>query len=206
MKTIITAFTFFLVQLIAAQTPFEQGMGKAMKLWGEDKPSEATALLERIASAEKNNWLPNYYIALINTTEAFNPKNRERINALLTQAQSVLDTEMAKDPKNVELIVLQALIHTAWIAYDPMTNGMRLSATVMELYAKAIALDPKNPRAVFGKAEFEIGGAQWTGADVKALCKDVERATVLFATEKPSQPFAPSWGADRAQEQLAKCK
>lgn len=206
MKTIITAFTFFLVQLITAQAPFEQGMGKAMQLWGENKPTEAAALLERIAAAEKNSWLPNYYIALINTTEAFNPKNRENVNALLTKAQAVLDIETAKAPDNVELIVMQALIHTAWIAYDPMTNGMRLSATVIGLYNKAIALDPKNPRAVFGKAEFEIGGAQWTGADVKALCKDVERATVLFAAEKPAMPFAPSWGADRAQEQLAKCK
>jgi hypothetical protein len=26
------------------------------------------------------------------------------------------------------------MIHTAWIAFDPMTNGQKLSGTVMQLY------------------------------------------------------------------------
>ena len=206
MKNGITILAFLLVQWLTAQATFEQGMGKALQLWNEGKPTEATALLERIAAAEKTSWLPNYYVALIQTTEAFDPKNRDKVNALLTQAQRALDVEMAKAPDNVELIILQALVHTAWIAYDPMTNGMRLSPTVVGLYNKALALAPNNPRAVFGKAEFEIGGAQWTGADVKALCKDVERAVVLFEAEVPAMPFAPRWGADRAKKQLAACK
>lgn len=206
MTKIITSFVFFLATVVTANAQqFEKGMGKAFGLWKEGKSAEATAMFERIASAEKNSWLPNYYVALVNTTEAFNPANREKVTALLTKAQDALDVELVKEPNNAELMVMQALLHTAWVAYDPMTNGMKLSGTIMELYGKAIAIDPKNPRAVFGKAEYEIGGAKWTGADVKALCKDVERSVELFTNFKPETPFHPTWGFDRAQEALKNC-
>ena len=56
---------------------------------------------------------------------------------------------MDKNPNNAELLVIQAMIHTAWIAFDPMTNGQKLSGTVMELYGKAQAIAPENPRVVF---------------------------------------------------------
>ncbi len=206
MTKIITSFVFFVATIVTVNAQqFEQGMGKAFGLWKEGKSAEASAMFERIASAEKNSWLPNYYVALVNTTEAFNPANREKVTALLTKAQDALDIELVKEPNNVELMVMQALIHTAWVAYDPMTNGMKLSGTIMGLYGKATALDPKNPRAAFGKAEYEIGGAKWTGADVKALCKEVEQSIELFTNFKPQTPFHPSWGLERAQEVLKNC-
>ncbi len=57
--------------LLSAQGQFEQGMGKAFQTWREGKHSEASAQFERIASAEKSSWLPNYYVAFVNTTQAF---------------------------------------------------------------------------------------------------------------------------------------
>ena len=206
MTKLIIAIALFITTFVSAQTQFEQGMGKAFGLWKEGKNQEASDLFERIASAEKNSWLPNYYVALINSTSAFQTKDKEKINTLLTKAQSNLDIEIAKNPNNPELLVMQAMIHTGWIAFDPMTYGMTLSGKVSELYAKAEAIAPENPRVVFCKAEFAIGGAKWTGANVQDLCKDVERSIGLFATFKPETPFSPKWGLDRANEALKNCK
>ena len=206
MTKIIIAIVFFITSLVSAQGQFEQGMGKAFQLWGEGKNTEASALFERIAAAEKTSWLPNYYVALVNTTTAFGTKDKEQISLLLDKAQNALDVELIKTPDNAELLVMQALIHTAWIAFDPMTNGQKLSGTVMELYAKAEALAPENPRAVFGKAEFEIGGAKFWGKDTKPMCAQIEKAIGLFATFKPETPFSPKWGLERAQEALKNCK
>lgn len=192
--------------LLSAQGQFEQGMGKAFQLWGEGKNSEASDLFERIASAEKSSWLPNYYVALVNTTASFGTQDKEKINGLLTKAQDALDIEMVKNQNNAELYVLQALIYTAWIVYDPMTNGMKLSAKTMEMYEKAESLEPNNPRVVFSKADFQIGGAKWTGVDTKPLCAQIEKAIGLFATFKPETPFSPTWGLERAQETLKNCK
>ncbi len=206
MKKIITTIALFLVLIVSAQGQFEQGMGKAFQLWGEGKNTEASAMFERIAAAEKTSWLPNYYVALVNTTTAFGTKDKEQISLLLDKAQNSLDVELIKNPNNAELLVIQAMIHTAWITFDPMTNGQKLSGTVMELYGKAQAIAPENPRAVFGKAEFEIGAAQFWGTDTKPMCAQIKKAIGLFATFKPETPFSPKWGLDRAEAALKNCK
>lgn len=205
MTKIIIAITLFITSLVSAQGQFEQGMGKAFQLWGEGKNTEASDMFERIAAAEKTSWLPNYYVALVNTTTAFGIKDKEQINLLLTKAQNALDIEMAKDQNNAELLVMQAMIHTAWIVYDPMTNGQKLSGTVMELYGKALAIAPENPRVVFSKADFEIGGARFWKTDTKPMCAQIEKAIGLFATFKPETPFSPKWGLERALEDQKNC-
>lgn len=206
MTKIIVTFLLFLSTLVAAQSQYETGMQKAFQLWGEGKDAEASALFERIASAEKSNWLPNYYVAMVNTTAAFKTKDKNQITGLLLKAQTALDAETAKHADNSELLVVQAMINTAWIVADPMTNGMKLSAKTVEIYNKAIALDPKNPRAVFGKAEFEIGGAKYFGGDTKPMCAQIDKAIELFATFKPETDFHPKWGLERALEAQKECK
>lgn len=206
MTKIIVTFVLFLSTLVSAQSQYETGMQKAFKLWDEGKNTEASAMFERIASAEKDNWLPNYYVALINTIDAFQTKDKNQITGLLMKAQTALDTETAKRPDNSELLVVQAMINTAWIVADPMTNGMKLSVKTVEIYNKAIALDPKNPRAVFGKAEFEIGGARYFGGDTKPMCAQIDKAIELFATFKPETVFHPKWGLERALEAQKECK
>lgn len=188
------------------QSAYEKGMQNAMGLWSEGKNAEAVAMFERIASAETDNWLPNYYVALVNTTTAFRTKDKTQMDALLKKAQETLDIELKKQPNHPELLVMQAMIHTAWIAFDPMTNGMKLSGTVMEIYGKAQAIAPDNPRVVFSKAEFEMGSAKFFGTDTKPLCAQAEKSIELFATFKPESAFHPNWGLDRAQAMVAACK
>ncbi|KAF2329976.1 hypothetical protein [Flavobacterium nitrogenifigens] len=206
MKKIITLIALFVVVISSAQTQFEQGMNKAFGLWKEGKTTEASALFERIAAAEKNSYLPNYYVAMINATAVFTEKDKAKIDLLLTKAQDALDIELIKDQANSELYVMQALIYTGYVVADPMTNGMKYSAKVMEAYAKAKALDPNNPRAVFGEADYQIGGAKWTGVDTKPLCVQVDKSIELFNTFKPATPYSPKWGLDRALEIQKTCK
>lgn len=206
MTKIITTLSFFITTFLAVNAQqYEQGMGKALEFWKEGKSIDALALLERIALTEKDNWLPNYYIALISTNEAFNPSNKDKINALLTKADEVLALELDKNPNNAELLLLQAISKTALLASDPMTYGMTLSPKIAGIYARVSVIAPENPRVVFCKAEFEMGLAKWTGDDVKKLCDDVEKSIGLFATFKNETPFYPRWGLDRAQANLKNC-
>ncbi|SFC98192.1 hypothetical protein [Flavobacterium phragmitis] len=206
MTKIITVITLFICSLLSAQTQFEQGMNKAFGLWKEGKNAEASAMFERIAAAEKTSWLPNYYVGLVNTLAVFTEKDKTKIDLLLTKSQDAVDAEMLKDQSNSELYVLQALIYTGYVVADPMTNGMKYSGKVMEAYAKAKALDPNNPRAVFGEADYQLGGAKWTGVDTKPLCAQVNKAIELFGTFKPETPYSPKWGLERALEVQKTCK
>lgn len=189
-----------------SQGNYEQGMDQALQLWEEGKINEASSLFERIASAEQDNWLPNYYVALVNTTSAFQVKDPEQMEGLLQRAQTALDAVLLKQPENPELLVLQALIHTARIAADPMTNGQKLSGAVIQLYSKAEAIDPKNPRVVFEKAQFQMGTAKFFRSDTAPICAEIQKSIKLFDNFKPESKYSPNWGKEQAIETYKTCK
>ena len=206
MTKLITIIAMFVASIVSAQTQFDQGMKKALQTWKNGNSTEALVQFEKIASVEKTNWLPNYYIALINTTQAFGEQDKTKMLSLIESAQKAQDfcNDLAMD--NPEVLVMQAMIHTAWIVYDPMTNGQKLSGDVMYILNKAYKIAPENPRVVFQKASFEIGMAQYFGQDTKPMCAQIEKSIELFATFKPETAFHPSWGLDRAQEAVKACK
>ena len=185
MKTIITSIVLFVCSILSAQTQFEQGMGKAMQLWGAGKDAEAVSTFERIASVEKTNWLPDYYIAFICTIDVFGSKDKDKNGALITKAQDALDNATLISPNNPEIMVVQAMLYTAILVQDPMTNGQKYGALAMEQYNKALIIDPNNPRVVFSKAEFEIGGAKYWGTNIKPMCAAIAKSIELFAKFKP---------------------
>lgn len=206
MTKLITIIAMFVASIVSAQTQFDQGMKKALQTWKDGNSKEALVQFEKIASVEKTNWLPNYYIAFINTTQAFGEKDKAKKVTLLNAAQKAQDVcnELAMD--NPEVLVLQAMIHTAWIVYDPMTNGQKLSGDVLYILNKAYKIAPENPRVVFQKASFEKGMAEYFGQDAKPMCAQIEKSIELFATFKPESAFHPSWGLDKAQEAVKTCK
>lgn len=206
MTKLITIIAMFVASIVSAQTQFDQGMKKALQTWKNGNSTEALVQFEKIASVEKTNWLPNYYIALINTTQAFGEQDKTKMLSLIESAQKAQDfcNDLAMD--NPEVLVMQAMIHTASIVYDPMTNGQKLSGDVMYILNKAYKIAPENPRVVFQKASFEKGMAEYFGQDTKPMCAQIEKSIELFATFKPETAFHPSWGLDRAQEAVKACK
>lgn len=188
------------------QNKYETGMGKAFELWGQEKPFEAANMFERISKAETENWIPHYYVAQINILYSFGENDKEKLTLQLKKAKEELDMAKAISPNNAELLVLEALMNTAWIAYDGATYGMTLAGPTAQIYKKAYEIAPNNPRVVYCKAEWEMGSAKFFGQDTKQYCQDIERALELFATFKDETPFYPGWGKDRAEIILADCK
>jgi len=206
MKKTVVVIAILISALMNAQDQYTKGMQKAFELWGEGKPMEASNLFERISSAEMDNWLPYYYVSQINTIISFGEKDEKKLKQQLDKAQEFLDIAKSISPNNSELMVQQAMTHTAWIAFDGATYGMTLSGKVVALYAQALQIAPENPRVVFSKAEWDMGSARYFGKDVTPYCKDVERSLKLFANFRPESPFHPNWGEDRAKTVLAQCK
>lgn len=205
MKKVIVIALLLIPNAIFAQDQYTKGMQKAFQLWGEGKSAEASNMFERIANAEMDNWLPFYYVSLINTVSSFGEKDKEKLTQQLEKAQEFIDIAKTISPDNSDIIVQQALVHTAWIAFDGATYGMTLSGKVTALYSKAEQLAPDNPRVILSKAEWNIGSAQYFGQDITPYCKDVERSLELFANFKPDTEFHPQGGEDRAEAILKNC-
>lgn len=205
MKTIITIVAVLVGVASIAQDAYTQGMQKAFQLWGEGKPADAANMFERIANAEMDNWLPYYYVASIHTIAAFGEKDGEIVSQKLKKAQEYIDIANRISPNNPEIMVQQAMTHTAWIAFDGARYGMTLSGKVAAIYAQALALAPDNPRVVFSKAEWDMGSATYFGKDTAPYCKDVARSLELFDTFKAASAFHPNWGRERAEQVFADC-
>ena len=205
MQKLIIILVLFVTGVLTSQTNYEKGMQKAFELWGSN-PLEASNLFERIATAEPDNWLPSYYAAQINIVSSFGEQDKEKLTAQLGKAQELLDISKSISNNNPEILVMEALLNTAWVAYDGATFGMTLSGKITALYAQAEELSPNNPRVILNKAEWAMGSARFFGQDTAPFCADVEKALELFANFKPETAFHPKWGKNRAEQILESCK
>ena len=208
MKTIITFILLLLATLGNSQTPYEKGMSKAFELWNQNQLDQAANLFERIAAAEEEQWLPDYYIAQIYILKCWNTWDDQKeatLKANLDKAQEHINNMLTIDKENPYAKQMQAQLYTVWVAYDGAKYGMKYSGKVSELYAKANAADPENPIFIFNKAECDMGAARYFGSSTEPYCKEIKRAIDLFATFKPATEFHPSYGLERAQEAYAQC-
>ncbi len=187
----------------SAQTQYEKGMTKAFELWGQGQLTASANLFERISKAEKNNWLPSYYAGYVTVISAFGIKDEATLKVTLDKANTLLTAAEKISPNNPEIMIMQALHNTAYIAFDGQKYGMTLSGKNVEIYTKALKIAPNNPRVILSKAEWDMGGAKFFGKPVDPYCKDIKRALALFKTEKATEKFYPSWGKERAEQVLA---
>lgn len=206
MKHLILISLLLVMGITPAQTNFEKGMAQAFGLWQNGKTDEAENMFERIAKAEPEAWLPSYYIAQINSVKSWAEKDEAVLKAQLDKAQEHLDRAMAISEDNAELLIMQAQVLTNWVVFDGMTYGMKYGAKISELYNKALALEPDNPRAVLCKADWSMGSARYFGKDTAPFCKDIEASIKLFDTFKPESEFHPKWGKERAEAVAKECK
>ncbi len=205
MKHLIIIAILLVSAITNAQTNYEKGMQKAFELWGQNNWTEAEQLFERIAAAEPNEWLPNYYIVQMNSLKTWEEKDPKIVKAQLDKAQEYLNSAIGLTKDNVDVLVLQAQIYTNWVAFDGMTYGMKYSAKITDLYNTAYRLAPDNPMVLLSRAEWNMGSARYFGQDTKPFCKDIEKAIELFPNFKPESAFHPNWGKERAEEVLKSC-
>jgi len=207
MKKLLFTLCLFITTIItSAQTNYDKGMQKAFQLWGENKTQEASQLFERISNAEKNNWLPAFYVATIEILDTFTIKDEVKLNSKLEKAQKFIDIATNISPNNPEIIINQALLNTSYINFDGQKYGMTLSGKNNALYEKALQIAPKNPRVVLSKAEWDMGTAKFFGKSTKPYCNQIEEAITLFEKEKDLPKYHPSKGLKRAKNILDQCK
>ncbi len=179
---------------------------RCFNTYEHSKKTEALHAFEQIAKTTPNEWLPLYYASQIQIISSFGVKDKILLSERLEEAQELLNKAEAISKDNPELMVLQALLHTAWIAFDGATYGRFLSEPVETLYEKAVFIAPHNPRVVYNRVRWKMGKARYFGKDTAPFCKTLEHALELFATFKPETPLHPNWGENRTKKALASCR
>ncbi|PQJ78639.1 tetratricopeptide repeat protein [Polaribacter porphyrae] len=206
MKKVLFIITIFIATGISAQTKYQTGMQKAFSHWEKGEMNKASQLFERISKAEPTNWLPSYYAATIEILGSFGLKDETKLKAKLTKAQEFLDDAKSNSENNPEIIITQALLNTAYIAFDGQKYGMTLSGKNAQLYAKALKIAPENPRVLLGNAEWNMGAAKFFGKSTKPYCEQIKKAIELGKKEKIEQEFYPKFQVKRAEQVLKQCQ
>jgi tetratricopeptide (TPR) repeat protein len=205
MKKTLFIISLLFAGVITAQSKYQQGMEKAFSLWEQGKMTEASQLFERISKAEPTKWLPPYYVATVEILGSFGMKDEATLTAKLTKAQKFLDDARSNSENNPEILITQALLNTGYIAFDGQKYGMTLSAKNAQLYAKALAISPNNPRVILGNAEWKMGTAKYFGQPTQPYCDEIKRAIKLGKEEKNKEEFYPKFMPERAKQVLAQC-
>lgn len=206
MKKHILIIAILFTGIITAQSKYQTGMTKAFALWETGKLTEASQLFERISKAETTKWLPSYYAATVEVIGSFGLKDEAVLKAKLTKAQQFLDLAKSNSENNPEIIIIQAFLNLGYIAFDGQKYGMTLSGANAQLYAKALAIAPNNPRVILGNAEWNMGAAKFFGKSTKPYCEEIKRAIKFGKVEKIDIEFYPKFMLERAQKVLKQCQ
>lgn len=198
----------FCASTLTAQTKYEQGMRKAFELWNAEKTDEASNLFERIATAEKEEWLPNYYvaqIAIVKNWQDFDNIEEATLKANLDKAQEYLNNASSITEGNPYITYLQAQLYTVWVAHDGMKYGIKYAGRIGQMYQEIVDKHPENPIFIAAKASWDMGSARYFGKPVTPYCDELQRAIKLFATFKPETEFHPKGNVKAYTETLQQC-
>jgi tetratricopeptide (TPR) repeat protein len=162
---------------------------------------------ERIALAEKKEWLPSYYTAYCYIMMAFMAQKPDQIDPYLDLAQKHLDKALVIAGKEAELYVLQGMLHQARISVDFMGRGMTYSQMAQGSLEEALKIDPKNPRAFYLMGMNVYSTPKMYGGGPEVALPLFKRAQENFELgESISNDLMPAWGKENNEQMLAECE
>ena len=172
-------------------------------------PSQLLALannFERIATAEKNQWLPYYYAALMQINNAFITLKPESYDAVADKAEKLINSADALSAKNSEISVLKSMVATMRMIVDPMTRYMQYGPEIETQLGNAIAQDASNPRPYYMRAQNLANTPVQFGGGCGAAAEAIKTGLEKYATFKPASDIAPAWGKERLEHLAKQCE
>ena len=161
---------------------------------------------ERISLAEPKEWLPPYYIGWLNVMISLREKDNQKKDAMLDYALTLIDRADSLSPENSEIYALRSFALSMKISIDPATRGQKLGMESGIAVARAMKLDPENPRPYLLKGQSAMyTPAQYGGGKDVALPL-LEKAVEKYKTFKPKSAIMPHWGEKRANDVLEQCR
>lgn len=169
---------------------------------------------ERIAEAEKTQWLPYYYAAYATSMagtfslpqDGSFGDNSAIADPLADKAEALINkaAEMSKD--NSEIYCVLKMVHSLRMMGNPMSRYMTDGAKAAEALAKAKALNENNPRVYILEGQDQFYTPEQFGGSKTEAKKLFEKANSIFMVSKPGSSIEPQWGRGQADYFLSQLK
>ena len=161
---------------------------------------------ERIATAEKNQWLAYYYAALCQVNYTYMEKDKTKIDAIADKATELINKADALQPNNSEISCIKSMIASSHMMVDPMTRFMEYGPESQSHIDAAMQQDPANPRPEYLKGQ----GLKYTPEQFGGGCATA-KPVLQSSLEKyikfvPGSEIHPNWGKQRVEQLISECK
>lgn len=149
---------------------------------------------ERIAKAEKNQWLPFYYAAYCNVVGGFMSRDFSKADAVADKAEALINKADSLSPHNSEIMCVMSMVNSARIMVDPQNRGMKYGMIASQNLAMAKTYDPKNPRPYLLEAQSKMYTPEQWGGGKEAAKASLDQGKKRMAEFKPESSISPKWG------------
>ena len=160
--------------------------------------TELAASFERIANAEKTQWLPFYYAALchIRIANAYYAAGQtDKIDPAADKAEPSLLKVEELEKDNSEALCLKKMWNSAKMTADVMGRYMTYGGAATDALAMAKKLNPENPRVYLLEGIDKFYTPEQFGGSKTEAKQLFELALKKFENFKPASSIHPSWGA-----------
>lgn len=167
---------------------------------------------QRIADAEKTQWLPYYYAAFGFTMTGYMQSNgqmnagADKVDPLADKAEENIKKAEALAKDNSEIWCLKKMIATLRLMGDPMNRYMTYGPQAAEALQKAKTLNPENPRVYLLEAQDKFYTPEQFGGSKTEAKNLFELSEQKFQTFKPASDIDPTWGLSQVKFFLAQIK
>lgn len=199
----------FAAAAVKAQSPrYQDAMAKQVALLDQESSYNPQTMLdisntfERIAAAEKTQWLPYYYAAYAQVMSALMTQDKDKIDGLADKAQANINKADSLQPNNDEVACIRSLIASSRIMVDPQTRGQEYGPESGMQIEKAKQINPENPRVYLLEGQALYYTPEQFGGDKKKAKEVLELALQKYAAFKPASSIAPHWGEAHAKDLL----
>ena len=211
-KIMLSAVILLLSTLVFAQSEkFTTAMKKNLAALDSSFKSPPNLLIvannfERIASAEKSQWLPYYYAAFCQVNYGFIQQDKSKTDGYADKAAELIAKADSLSPNNSEISCIKSMIASCHMMVDPAQRWMEYGKESSSNLEAAISQDPNNPRPYYLKGQGLRYTPEQFGGGCKTAKPELQSALDKYAVFKPSSELAPDWGRQRTEMLLNECK
>ena len=161
--------------------------------------------MERIASAEKGEWLPNYWVAFCYLRDSYIETDAAKKDMILDKADEYFNKAEALSQNNDELEVLKANLANGRLVVSPQDRWQTYGAKVAAAIGNAKKINAENPRISLLEGEGMFYTPEAFGGGKPKAKVFFEKALEKYAKFTPKSSIHPSWGKEITDWYISQC-
>lgn len=211
-KVLLSALVLFITIVATAQSEkYTAALKKNMAAMDSSFANPPNLLVvsnnfERIAVAEKNQWLPYYYAAFCQLNYAFIQTDKDKTDGFADKAASLIAVADSLSPKNSEISCLKSMVASAHMIVNPQQRWQQYGQESSAQLEAAIQQDSANPRPYFLQGQSLKYTPEQFGGGCKKAMPVFQKALDKYDSFKPASDISPTWGKDYVVKLMADCK